>query len=68
MSKIDFEKHVLKRLKPNAPFILVDGAGARETAEFNDNVLAWQCHAQNNGMPVEFLDKMIENAMGLPYD
>ena len=29
--------------------------------------MAWKRHAKNNGMPVEFLDRMVENAMELPF-
>ncbi|MBD2770929.1 class I SAM-dependent methyltransferase [Iningainema tapete] len=58
---------IRERLKPNAPFVLVDGAASRNKAEFNDNVMAWKRHAQNNGMTVELLDSMIEKAMGLPF-
>lgn len=66
-SKLTTLQAIQERLKPNAPFILVDGAGQKETTEFTDNVMAWKRHAQNNGMPVELLDKMVENAMGLPF-
>jgi len=66
-SKLKTLQAIQKRLKPNSPFILVDAVGERETPEFSDNVMAWKRHAQNNGMPIELLDKMFENAMALPF-
>lgn len=66
-SKLTTLQAIRKRLKPNSPFILVDGAGQRETTTFNNDVMAWKKYAQNNGMPAELLDRMVENAMDLPF-
>lgn len=44
-SKLATLRAIWERLKPNSPFILVDGAGQRETTEFSDNVMAWKRHA-----------------------
>ena len=65
-SKLATLQAIQKRLKPNSPFILVDGAGERETVEFNDNFMAWKTHAQNNGISAEFLEQMTRTVMELP--
>lgn len=66
-SKLATLQAIRTRLKPKSPFIVVDGAGQRETTEFSDNMMTWKRHAQNNGMPIDFLDKMVENAIELPF-
>ena len=66
-SKLATLQAIQKRLKPNSPFMLVDGAGERETVEFNDNFMAWKTHAQNNGISSEFLEQMTKTVMELPF-
>ncbi|VEP13380.1 Methyltransferase type 12 [Hyella patelloides LEGE 07179] len=66
-SKLKILQTIKTKLKPNSPFILVDAAAMKETAEFRDDVLAWKRHAQNNGMPPEHLDKLVENTMNVPF-
>lgn len=66
-SKLKTLQTIQTKLKSNAPFILVDGAGNKGTAEFEDDILAWKLHAQNNGLSPEHLDKLVDNVMNLPF-
>ena len=65
-AKLALLKAIQQRLKPDAPFFLVDGVRATNEAEFQENIAAWKRHAQNNGMPLEAVEKMVENTMSLP--
>lgn len=65
-AKLTMLQAIRERLKSEALFLLVDGAGEKGKPEFQDNVAAWKRHAQNNGMPLEMVNKMVENTMNLP--
>lgn len=65
-AKLAMLQAIRERLKSEALFFLVDGAGESGNPEFTENVAAWKRHAQNNGMPVEMVEKMVENTMNLP--
>lgn len=65
-SKLAMLQSIRERLKPEALFFLIDGAGEIGNSHFQESIVAWKRHAQNNGMPVEMLDKMVENALNLP--
>lgn len=65
-AKLALLRAVRKRLKPGAPFYLVDGVRETDEAEYQEDVQAWKRHAVNNGMPVEMIDKFVENSMSLP--
>ena len=66
-AKLKTLQTIQRKLKSNAPFILVDGAGKKGTAEFENDVLIWKRHAQNNGLSPEHLDKLVDNVMNLPF-
>jgi len=65
-AKLETLQAIRERLKSEALFFLVDGVGEVGKPEFQDNVAAWKRHAQNNGMPAEMVEKMVENTMKLP--
>lgn len=65
-AKLAVLQAIQKRLKQGAPLFLVDAVREKDEAEYQENVAAWRRHALNNGMPVEMIDKMIENSMNLP--
>jgi tRNA (cmo5U34)-methyltransferase len=65
-AKLALLQAVRKRLRPGAPFYLVDGVREADEAEYQENVAAWKRHAVNNGMPIEMIDKFVENSMNLP--
>ncbi len=65
-AKLALLKAIRQRLKPGAPFFLVDATREKNETVFRENVQAWSRHAQNNGCPPETIEKMVENTMTLP--
>jgi tRNA (cmo5U34)-methyltransferase len=66
-SKAAFFTAIRNRLKAGAPFVLVDLCGTRGEPAFEETVRDWRRHAEVNGMPAEHLDKLVVNAMALPF-
>lgn len=65
-AKLSMLQAIRQRLKPGAPFFLVDAVREKTEAAFRENVAAWQRHALNNGCPPETVEKMEENIRTLP--
>ncbi len=65
-AKLSMLRAIQKRLKRDAPFFLVDGVRETDEAEYQENLAAWKRHSVNNGMPIEMIDKFVENTMNLP--
>ena len=65
-AKLALLKAIQKRLKRDAPFFSADGVREADETEYLENIAAWKRHAVNNGMPVEMIDKFVENTMNLP--
>ena len=65
-AKLAVLQAILQRLKPDAPFFLVDAIREKSEAVFQENVAAWKRHAHNNGCPPETIEKMNETTMTLP--
>lgn len=66
-AKLEILQAIWQRLKPGAPFFLVDAVREKSEASFQENVQAWKRHAQNNGAPPETIEKMAEITMTLPF-
>lgn len=65
-AKLAVLQAIRQRLKPGAPFFLVDAVRESDEAAFRENIAAWKRHARNNGCPPEIVEKMLENTMTLP--
>ena len=65
-AKLALLQAIRQRLKPGAPFFLVDAVRETNEAVFEENLQAWTRHARNNGCPPETIEKMDENMMSLP--
>ncbi len=65
-AKLAMLRAIRERLKSGALFLLVEGVLEKEDAQFQENVRAWKRHAQNNGMPIELTEIMVENTLKLP--
>ena len=65
-AKLALLQAIRQRLKPGAPFYLVDGVREEDEAVFEENLAAYKRHAQNNGAPPDVIEKMVEYTMTLP--
>ncbi len=65
-AKLALLQAIRQRLKPGAPFYLVDGVREESETVFEENLAAYQRHAQNNGAPPDVIEKMIEYTTTLP--
>ena len=64
--KLGLLQAIRQRLKPSAPFFLVDAIREKNEAVFEENLAAYKRHAQNNGAPSEIIEKMVEYTRTLP--
>lgn len=55
-SKIQFLKSISKRLKPDAPFVLIDGFGNSGSKEFVEKIASWKQYPLIQGVPEEIVE------------
>lgn len=55
-SKLEFLKSINKRLKPGAPFVLIDGFGDPASYEFNELIASWKQYPLIHGVPKESVE------------
>jgi tRNA (cmo5U34)-methyltransferase len=56
-AKLDFLKSIGRRLKPGAPFILVDGCGKPGSRVFKANLKAWKQYPIMHGLEPDYVEK-----------
>jgi len=56
-SKLDLLKSISRRLKPEAPLVLVDGCGEPGSAVFEENLRAWKQYPVALGLEPDYVEK-----------